>query len=244
MISLISLLLTSTAAFSALAANRVENTNNNNNLSKRQISASEQGTGADGFFYNFWTDENGNVTFTNGDNGSYDVVWTSGSGSWFGGKGWAPGSSSPITYSSTYHPTGTSHLSIYGWTHTNHTLIEYYIVQNYHTSTPGSTNGDLKGHLLSDGASYDIYEVTRFNPGLGGWTMIRQYWSVVVREEGEEKKKRSDGGTVTVTVTVQNHFDAWAGVGLELGGTHEWQIVAVEGYFSAGEAGVVVDVER
>ncbi|KAK2805751.1 hypothetical protein FQN51_009254 [Onygenales sp. PD_10] len=235
MISLIYLLLASTAAFSALAAGLVEN-NNNNNLSKRQISESEQGTGADGFFYYFWTDGSGNVTYTNGDDGSYDVVWSSGSGNWFGGKGWAPGNSSPITYSATYHPTGTSYLSIYGWTYNNNqSLIEYFIVEDYHTTTSGSANGNLKGDLLSDGASYDIYDVTRISPGLGD-PIIRQYWSVI----REEDKRSSNGGTVAGTVTVQNHFDAWAGVGLELGGVHEWQIVAVEGYYSAGDAGVVV----
>lgn len=35
------------------------------------------------------------------------------------------------------------------------------------------------------------------------------------------------------------HFDAWSAFGLKLG-THDYQIVATEGYFSAGSADITV----
>lgn len=36
-----------------------------------------------------------------------------------------------------------------------------------------------------------------------------------------------------------NHFNAWSGFGMKLG-SHDYQILAVEGYFSAGSADLTV----
>lgn len=58
-------------------------------LAKRQ--SVEPGTGThDGFFYSFWTDGGGDVTYTNGPGGSYSFDWTN-TGNFVGGKGWNPG---------------------------------------------------------------------------------------------------------------------------------------------------------
>lgn len=47
----------------------------NTTLTPRAGTPSETGTN-NGFYYSFWTDGGGDVTYTNGDAGSYSVQWT------------------------------------------------------------------------------------------------------------------------------------------------------------------------
>ena len=48
------------------------------------------------------------------------------------------------------------------------------------------------------------------------------------------QNKRSSGSVNTAA-----HFNAWAALGLKLG-SHDYQIVATEGYFSSGSADITV----
>jgi len=130
-----------------------------------------------------------------------------------------------ITYTGTYQPNGNSYLAVYGWT--RNPLIEYYIVENFGTFNP-SSGATKKGTVTTDGDTYDVYTNQRTNaPSIEGTSTFQQFWSV-------RRNKRSSG-----TVTLAAHFNAWAGFGMKLG-SHDYQILAVEGYFSAGSADLTV----
>ncbi|KAF2032603.1 hypothetical protein EK21DRAFT_98733 [Setomelanomma holmii] len=140
------------------------------------------------------------------------VTWQSG-GNFVGGKGWNPGSARTITYSGSYNPNVNSYLAIYGWT--RNPLVEYYVVENFGTYDP-SSQFQNKGTVTVDGSSYKIAQSTRTNqPSIDGTSTFQQYWSI-------RQNKRSSGS------------------GMNLG-THNYQIVATEGYFSSGSDSITVN---
>lgn len=188
--------------------------------------ATSPGQGTDnGFFYSYWTDGQGSITYTNGAAGSYDVTWSN-VGNFVAGKGWNPGAARVVTYTGTWNAANVnSYVSLYGWT--TDPLIEYYIVESYGSYNP-STGSTLLGTVSSDGGTYQIYRTQRVNqPSIIGTATFYQYWSV-------RTSKRVGG-----TITVQNHFNAWQSSGLTLG-THNYQILATEGYQSSGSAHIEV----
>jgi endo-1,4-beta-xylanase len=130
-----------------------------------------------------------------------------------------------INYTATYNPNGNSYLAVYGWT--RNPLIEYYVVENFGTYDP-STGATRLGSVTVDGSVYNIYRTQRVNqPSIEGTSTFYQYWSV-------RQNKRSGG-----SVNMAAHFNAWSQAGLTLG-THDYQIVATEGYFSSGSSTVNV----
>ena len=186
----------------------------------------QPGTGThNGFFYSYWTDGKGSVNYNNEAGGKYSVTWNN-VGNFVAGKGWKPGSARVVNYTGTWNAASVnSYVSLYGWT--RNPLVEYYIVEAFGSYNP-SSGTSKKGSIQSDGGTYDIYQTQRVNqPSIEGTSTFPQFWSV-------RQQKRTAG-----TITVQNHFDAYSKAGLKLG-SHDYQILATEGYGSSGSASFTV----
>ena len=121
---------------------------------------------------------------------------------------------------STSRSSGTVLVSVYGWT--KNPLVEYY-VQEYTSDGKGSAQGQKVGTVESDGSVYDVWKHTQNNqPSIVGTATFTQYIS-----------NRRDSRPGSGTITTKNHFDGWAKLGLKLG-SHDYQVLATEGWGNAG----------
>jgi len=183
----------------------------------------DNGTGSQGgYTYEYWKD-NGTGCMVLGDGGTFSIEWNN-INNLLARKGLRPGSMNQVVnYGATYNPNGNSYLCIYGWT--TSPLVEYYIVESWGSWRPPGGEGYM-GSVSSDGGSYDIYRTQRVNqPSIQGTATFYQFWSV-------RTSKKTSG-----TVTCANHFNAWAGLGMNMGSLYEVSF-CVEGYQSSGSADV------
>lgn len=180
-----------------------------------------------GFYYNVWKDS-GNINFGLREAGRYTSQWSN-INNWIGGIGWNPGSRDKVVkYSGNFNITDAqnAYLTLYGWT--TDPYVEYYIVESYGSYKPYCAQ--TFGTIESDGATYEISRCRRPEFGINP-LQIHQYFSVRIPKKGY--------GAVSGTITVANHFDAWAANGMTLG-KHDYMILATEGYQSMGSSDITV----
>jgi peptidoglycan-N-acetylglucosamine deacetylase len=185
-----------------------------------------------GFFYSFWKDS-GDASFGLQAGGRYTSQWSNSTNNWVGGKGWKPGGVRVVNYSGSFNVDNSqnSYLALYGWTRSP--LIEYYVIESYGSYNPANCSGGSDmGSFQSDGATYNVRRCQRVNqPSIDGTQTFYQYFSV--------RNPKKGFGSISGTITVANHFNFWASKGLNLG-THDYQIMATEGYQSRGSSDITV----
>ncbi|KAF8142890.1 beta-1,4-xylanase from Chaetomium Thermophilum complexed with methyl Thioxylopentoside [Mycena galopus ATCC 62051] len=183
----------------------------------------------DGVFYSYFTAGTSDTVFTNIAGGEYEIQWD-GSGDFVVGQGTNPGSrSAVVTFGGSFEPNPDAAviLSVYGWS--ENPLVEYYINEfNNNGQFDITFEATERGSLTSDGSTYTIWTHEQVNqPSIVGTATFEQYISV-------RESERTSG-----TVTVANHINAWAALGLDLG-TLNYQIMAVEGLSGSGQATITV----
>ncbi|KAF9033794.1 xylanase [Panaeolus papilionaceus] len=182
----------------------------------------------DGVFYSWWSDGAGNATYTNGPGGSYSVNWTDSQGNFFGGKGWNSASNNRVAkYEGTFNPTGNGYFGLYGWN--KDPMTEYHVLESYGTYNP-ATSSPLKGKVVCNGATYDIILTIRYPIGFS--PTIYQYWSI--------RNPKLPNGKIGGTIDFGCHVAAWEGLGMKLGNTPDFQIMATEGYMSTGSSNITI----
>jgi len=113
---------------------------------------------------------------------------------------------------------GYSYVGIYGWS--VNPCVEWYIVDDSYNSLPFNPGGSMVGTVNLDGGMYNI--IQRSTTGTGGnrcgnVTSWNQFYSV-------RTSKRSCG-----TISISDHFAAWAAKNLTLGSVLEASILIEAG---------------
>jgi endo-1,4-beta-xylanase len=109
---------------------------------------------------------------------------------------------------------GYSSIGIYGWSESG-PCVEFYIVDDSYNGIP--TMSGAQGSAVIDGATYNFYSINTSgtagaNACSGSVSQWKQYWSV-------RQTQRQCG-----TISVSQHFAAWAAKGMTLGNMLQAQI--------------------
>ncbi|KAJ7692391.1 concanavalin A-like lectin/glucanase domain-containing protein [Mycena rosella] len=200
-----------------------------------------------GYYYTFSAEDGDAVTYTNLDDSNYSIQWNDNSGYFISCKGWNPGSAqsdlprpnsscayahqtNPFVFFDTTgqlaSPDRNSSLSISGWT--TDPLVEYLIIESLASDVDPVLGLTLQGTVTSDGSVYNMYKTQHVNAtSIMGTSTFSQCWSI-------RQSTRGDG-----FVTIANHFNAWAAVGMPLGNWGYNGSGSVEVYIGSKSAGPV-----
>jgi len=187
----------------------------------------------DGYSYEIWLDRTGGSgSMTLGSGGAFDAQWSAevSQGNFLARRGRNFDATKKATdcgtivmdYAAQYSASakGNSRLCVYGWM--KDPLVEYYIIEDWVNWCPSGSGKTV----TIDGAQYDIFQTPHTGPTiLGDTRTFQQYFSV-------RKQKRTSG-----TITVSDHFKAWANAGMQIGNLTEVAL-NVEGWESSGRANV------
>lgn len=189
------------------------------------------GSLGNGYNWEIWMDSGTNCATMYGVGAAFRAEWALGTGGDFLARaGRFFGATMPHdqigTISADYaftKPTtnGFSWVAIYGWTFSN--LAEYYIVEDWSVSRPGTTY-QLRGTLTIDGGTYDIYSNRRVGATSpqGASTDFDQFWSV-------RRQARQCGH-----VSISEHFKQWQSLGMDISGLLRESMIVVEGLRGSG----------
>ncbi|WP_296776814.1 glycoside hydrolase family 11 protein [Ruminococcus sp.] len=189
----------------------------------------------DGYSYEIWLDNTGGSgSMTLGSGGTFSTEWSAqvNAGNFLARRGRNYDASKKATqygpivmdYAADYSASsqGNSRLCVYGWM--KDPLVEYYIIEDWVNWCPSAQGGSKT--VTIDGAEYEIFQLDHTGPTiLGDTRTFKQYFSV-------RKSKRTSG-----TITVSDHFKAWADAGWNIGNLTEVAL-NVEGWESSGKANV------
>ena len=189
-------------------------------------SSNAQGT-AGGLSWSIWTNS-GPGTITTFSVPAFSASWNNSGdflariGLQFGNSGKSVSALGTVTAQYTETKTGSgggySYIGIYGWS--TNPCVEWYIVDDSFNNLPFNPGGSSKGTVTIDGGTYNV--IQRNTTGTGGnrcgnvsnWD---QFYSI-------RTSKRSCG-----TITISDHFKAWANAGLNLGSVLEASILVEAG---------------
>lgn len=182
-----------------------------------------------GYVYELWQSDDATfdgcmITKNNGD---FYVSWTQIRNT-LARKGFRPGvPNQEINYFVNNEFSGNVFFGAYGWWRnpgaSGHAqAVEYYVVEDWGVYRP--TDGAPKvGEVTSNGGTYDIYISQKTNqpsvyPGITNFTQIK-----CIRKPGQE--------TSSGSITMANHFNAWADEGWPVGDLYEVSM-KIEGFSS------------
>ncbi|KUL91890.1 hypothetical protein ZTR_01262 [Talaromyces verruculosus] len=196
MVSFTSTLLAVTTVVGALAFPTQVGPRSENEMEARST-PNQQGQSG-GYFYQFWSEGGGDVTYTNGAGGEYSVTWQN-VDDFTAGKGWQQVTGRAITFSGTFNPGTNGYLAVYTWSG----IGETYILENLGLITLAAAYCSIRRQKRTSGTvttsnHYNWYNAhgLPFNPSTNATYQI-------VSTEGF-----GSSGSATITVEKKDEFNS------------------------------------